>query len=143
MAVLAARKPKNPEAKALVFCTRSGAPLNRRNLLRRQLTPTCKQLKLVGIHWHSLRHSNATSLDAVGTPLGTVQALLGHASPQITSGIYLHSLPAGARNAVEKVEEFLLGPKWTQMDPKCGNPKTGTYGNSMSRFEIVGRGERI
>jgi integrase len=53
---------------------------------------------------HSLRDSNATLLDAVGTPLDTVQPLLGHSSPEITRAIYLHLLPAGAKEAVQKVK---------------------------------------
>jgi hypothetical protein len=77
--------------------------------------PTCKRLGLTGVSWHWLRHANATLLDAVGTPLGTVQALLGHSSAEITREIYLHSIPADARTAVQKVEDLLIGPKWTQV----------------------------
>jgi integrase len=91
-------------------------PLSRRNLTNRQLVPTCEELKIPKIGWHSLRHSNATLLDAVGTPLGTVQSLLGHSSPEVTRGIYLHSLPAGAKEAVQKVEDLLTRPKRTQVE---------------------------
>lgn len=52
----------------------------------------------------------------MGTPLGTVQAILGHSSPEITREVYLHSLPAGAREAVEKVEALVIGPKRTQIE---------------------------
>jgi integrase len=100
----------------LVFSTSKGTALSRRNLANRQLRPTCDGLQIPKIGWHSLRHSNATLLDAVGTPLGTVQSLLGHSSPEITRGIYLHSLPAGAREAVQKVEDLLTGPKRTQIE---------------------------
>ncbi len=62
-----------------------------------------------------LRHANATLLDAVGAPLGTVQALLGHSSSEITREVYLHSIPADARAAVQKVEDLLIGPKLTQV----------------------------
>jgi integrase len=106
---------------ALIFSTESGTPLDRRNLLKRQLIPACTQLGLVGITWHSLRHCNATLLDRAGTQLGTVQALLGHSSAEVTRGIYIHSLPQDARAAVEKVEQLLIGP---QSDPNCGNPET-------------------
>ena len=41
---------------------------------------------------------------------------VGHASPEITRGIYLHSLPAGAKEAVQKVEDLLTGPKRTQIE---------------------------
>jgi integrase len=98
-----------------VFCTKKGTPLCRRNLRNRQFDPVCEELKIPNIGWHSLRHSNATLLDAVGTPLGTVQSLLGHSSPEITRGTYIHSLPAGAKEAVQKVEDLLTGPKRTQI----------------------------
>ena len=72
-------------------------PFNRRNLLNRQLKPTCAKLGLEGVTWHWLRHANATLLDAVGTPLGTMQDLLGHSSAAVTREIYLHCLQRPAR----------------------------------------------
>ena len=45
---------------------------------------------------------------------GNDQALLGHSSAEITREVYLHSVPADARQAVQRVEE-LIGPKWTQV----------------------------
>ena len=109
-------RPRAFKQDALVFCTKKDTPLSRRNLRNRQLDPVCEELKIPKIGWHSLRHSNATLLDAVGTPLGTVQSLLGHSSPEVTRGIYLHSLPAGAKEAVQKVEDLLTGPKRTQIE---------------------------
>jgi integrase len=113
--VLESRKPAEVEASALVFATRNGTPLSRRNLLSRELKPACEKVGLKGANWHWLRHAFATLLDAVGTPLGTVQALLGHSSSEITREVYLHSIPADARSAVEKVEGLVIGPKWTQV----------------------------
>jgi integrase len=107
------RKP-DVDPSALVFSARNGSPLSRRNLLNRQLRPTCKALGLTGANWHWLRHAHATLLDSVGAPLGTVQALLGHASPEVTREIYIGSIPENARTAVEDVEK-LIGPKWTQV----------------------------
>jgi len=69
-----------------------------------------------------LRHCHATLLDAVGAPLGTVQALLGHASPEVTRQIYLHAIPEEQRRAVEKVEKLLIGPKWTQVSVVAQRP---------------------
>jgi len=62
--------------------------------------------------WHLLRHSHATMLDGVGTPIGTMQALLGHPAPEITREIYLHAIPEEQRRAVESVEKLVLGPKF-------------------------------
>lgn len=77
-------------------------------------------VNLVDVSWHWLRHANAALLDAVGTPLGTVQAVLGHSSSEITREVYLHSIPADARAAVEKVEELLNRPKLTQVPENWG-----------------------
>jgi len=121
--ILSARKAAAMNPEALVFATRTGTPFGRHNLTNKQLKPTCKKLGLVGVSWHWLRHANATLLDAVGTPLGTVQALLGHSSSEITREIYLHSIPADARAAVKKVEELLNRPKLTQV---AENWKTGS-----------------
>jgi len=113
--ILSARKPPGANPEALVFATRTGGPFEPHNLSNRQLRPICRRLGLVGVGWHWLRHANATLLDAVGTPLGTVQALLGHSSAEITREVYLHSIPSDARAAVQKVEDLLIGPKWTQV----------------------------
>jgi integrase len=113
--ILSALKPAGVNPDALVFSTDTGTPLDRHNLVNRQLKPTCRKLGLTGVTWHWLRHANATLLDAVGTPLGTVQALLGHSSSEVTRDVYLHSIPADARAAVQKVEDLLIGPKLTQV----------------------------
>ncbi|PYU31638.1 MAG: hypothetical protein DMG28_14505, partial [Acidobacteria bacterium] len=88
----------------------------RRNLLRRHVGPACQRIGLPAVTWHTLRHCNATFHDAAGTPLGTVQALLGHASSEVTRQVYLHAIPADQHRAVEAVERLLFGPKWTQVD---------------------------
>ena len=114
MAILRARKPLKCIPDALVFATKLGSPLSRRNLLNRQLKPTCEKLGLQGITWHWFRHANATLQGAVGTPLGTIQAMLGHSSPDITREVYLHSVPAEGRKAARGVEGP-IGPNWTQL----------------------------
>jgi len=75
------------------------------------------------VTWHWLRQANATLLNTVGAPLGTVQALLGHSSSEITREVYLHSIPADAQAAVQKVEDLLIRPKLTQV---VENWKTGS-----------------
>lgn len=113
--ILSARKPAGVDPEALVFSTGEGTPFDRHNLVNRQLKPTCERLGLTGVGWHWLRHAHATLLDAVGTPLGTVQALLGHSSAEITREVYVHSIPADAQAAVQKVEDLLIRPKLTQV----------------------------
>ena len=62
-----------------------------------------------------------------------MQALLGHSSSEITREVYLHSIPADARKAVEKVEGLVIGPnvigpKWS---PSCGGARNNEYSNSL------------
>ena len=72
----------------------------------------CKEtLGPPGVTWHLLRHSHATMLDSVGTPIGTMQSLLGHSTPEITREIYLHAIPEEQRRAVESVARLVFGPK--------------------------------
>ena len=112
--IFAALRPEGVKPDALVFATKEGRPLDRRNLLKRYVKPAAKKM---GLHvtWHLLRHSYATMLDGVGTPLGTMQSLLGHATPEITREIYLHAIPQEQRRAVESIERLVFGLNWTQV----------------------------
>ena len=65
-----------------------------------------------------MRQCHATLLDAAGAPLGTVQALLGHASPEVTRQIYLPAIPAEQRRAVKEAEKPLVGPKFLGSTPR-------------------------
>jgi integrase len=100
---------------ALIFSSATGTALCRRNLLNRQFRPAAVRLGLKGFNWHWLRHLTASLLDAAGAPLGTVQTLLGHTSSEVTREHYIHAVSSESRNAVGRIEELLIGPKWTQM----------------------------
>lgn len=113
--VLKQWKPSRLDPDALVFSTGKGTPLSRRNLLNRQFKPTCERLGLKGVTWHWLRHATATLSSSAGVPLGAVQELLGHSSSQITREVYLEAVPSDVKNAVQIVEDLILGPKWTQV----------------------------
>ena len=83
--------------------------------MHKHLKPVARKLGLPGVTWHILRHSHATMLDFVGTPLGTMQALLGHSTQEITREIYLLAIPEEQRRAVESVERLVFGLIWTQV----------------------------
>jgi integrase len=115
IAILARYSASGADPEALVFATGKGTPLSRRNLLNRQFKPTCERLGLRGVSWHWLRHATATLSNSAGTPLGTIQELLGHSSSQLTREVYLEAVPSDMKNAVQNVEDLLIGPKWTQV----------------------------
>ena len=140
VAVLSERRKQGlDDPSILVFSSRTGSTLDRRTLLSRQLKPAAKAVGLDNVSWHLLRHSNATLHDSLGTPLGTVQALLGHSSSEITRQVYLHSLPEDRRVAAYKLEAYLFGPK---LDPNFCWRKC-TLSEFVGAEEVIGRGEEI
>lgn len=59
---------------------------------------------------HGLRHSLASALDAGGSGLVTISALLGHASTAVTSKVYTHMLKGADRTAVDTHAQALFQP---------------------------------
>ena len=107
------RDPSDPPVVSFSFVDPGLESFDSWNLLRKHLKPAAKRLGLPSVTWHLLRHCHATMLDSVRTPLGTIQSLLGHSTPEITREIYLHGIPEEQRRAVESVEELVFGPKWS------------------------------
>jgi hypothetical protein len=54
------------------------------------------------------RHLHGTLLSQLGVPVAVAQAQRGHADPRITLSIYTHVLPDAQRDAVSRLERFLL-----------------------------------
>ena len=61
---------------------------------------TIKRSGLVGLRFHDLRHTFASRLVQMGTPLKAVQELLGHATIHMTMR-YAHLAPGDLRRAVD------------------------------------------
>ena len=114
LAVEFLERQKKGSGNALIFSSGTGGPLCRRNLLNRQFKPTAEKLRQKGINWHWLRYATASLLDAAGAPLGTVQTLLGHSSPEVTREHYIHAVASESRGAIDRMQNLLVGPKWTQ-----------------------------
>lgn len=60
------------------------------------------------IRLHDLRHTCATYLLSIGTPLATVSRKLGHSDIYTTLNTYTHSLEADDKKAVEELSNRLL-----------------------------------
>lgn len=97
-------------AECLVFATRTGKPLSDGNLLKRYVYPACDALKIPRLSWHLFRHLHGTLLAHLGVHVSVAQAQLGHSDPRITLMIYTHVMPEAQREAVERLEHFLLFP---------------------------------
>ncbi len=63
----------------------------------------CRRARIRRIGWHVLRHTFASHLVAKGTPIRTVQALMGHSTIAMTER-YSHLSNADLRTAVDSLE---------------------------------------
>ncbi|HXW59444.1 MAG TPA: tyrosine-type recombinase/integrase [Solirubrobacteraceae bacterium] len=96
----AASAHKSPES--LVFASRTGGPLEHRNVAQRGLARAVKRAKLDASKrpptFHELRHAHASAWIASGGDLVELSARLGHRDPAITASVYSHEFEAAARS---------------------------------------------
>jgi integrase len=78
-----------------------GVAYERAGLLERDERGRLKSRDGHALHVHTLRHTCCTRLLSAGVPVPIVQALLGHASPQMTLRVYSHLRAESARVYVE------------------------------------------
>lgn len=94
------------DADELVFTTRTGRPIESRNLVR-SFMRICERHGLPRITIHGLRHSNATAQKELQVHARDTQAILGHGDVR-TTGIYEHVDLDSKRNALQKVEDRMF-----------------------------------
>ncbi|MGH2352259.1 MAG: tyrosine-type recombinase/integrase [Chloroflexota bacterium] len=91
----------------LVFCTELGTPYPPSNLLNRDW----RRIKaLAGLpaaaHPHTLRHTFASTLFALGRPLPEISYLLGHASIATTATVYAHFVNRAPEEAIASLSAY-------------------------------------
>ncbi|WP_367133244.1 tyrosine-type recombinase/integrase [Saccharothrix sp. HUAS TT1] len=94
------------DEKELVFTTKTGRPIEARNVFR-SFRRICARYNLRPITLHGLRHSNGTLQKNLGVPDRDVQVVLGHSNTR-TTAIYQHVDMTNKRVALEKVEHQLF-----------------------------------
>ena len=98
----------------LVFATRNGAPLMRRNVLRSHFRPILEKAGLpASIRLYDLRHTCATLLLAANEHPKVVSERLGHSNITLTLDTYSHVLPSMQHGASEKLERMLFAKTGT------------------------------
>jgi integrase len=92
---------------ALVFTTARGTHIDGRNLLRLFQAHVRRAGLPSGFTVHSLRHSAATLMLALGIQSKVVQETLGHSRIAVTVDVYSHVLPHLQDEAAAKMDRLL------------------------------------
>ena len=94
----------------LVFANSEGAPIMRKNLVRRHFKPALKAAKLPSnLSLYCLRHTCASLLLQAGTHPKVVAERLGHSSTMLTLDVYSHVAPGMQSEATDCIEKMLYG----------------------------------
>jgi integrase len=67
------------------------------------LRPASEKVELLGVGWHTFRHTYRTLIDDVGTPLGVQQHLMRHADIKTTMNTYGSAFEKSRRRANSRV----------------------------------------
>jgi integrase len=101
---------------APVFCTRTGGPLDRKNVLRAfkaavaaadAADPKPEDPIPTAVRFHDCRHTAASLLLSAGLSLRAVSRRLGHAKPEMTLRVYAHCLPADDERLAEELDRAM------------------------------------
>jgi integrase len=96
----------SPMGEGLIFTTRSGLPIEPRNLAR-SFQHICERAGVRHIRLHDIRHTTATLLKKLGVPPRDVQMILGHSRISTTLELYEHGDMEDSMAAIEQVEALL------------------------------------
>ena len=86
-----------------VFTSTIGTPLDSRNVVRR-FHAALSRAELPQTNFHSLRHSAASILIAMGASLEDVKQSLGHSQISVTSDFYSHLLDEGRKETAARMD---------------------------------------
>jgi len=90
----------------LVFTTTRGTPYEPSHFTN-AVKAALRTAGVGHLRGHDLRHSASSILQALGLPPLATMEVLGHASPDVTMGIYGHLLSASRRQAAELMDGYL------------------------------------
>jgi len=94
------------EESGYIFTTRTGRPIEPRNVYR-SFTRVAKNADLRVIRLHDARHGCATLLTAAGVAPRVVMEILGHSQIAVTMNVYAHVVQDTQREAVSHMDRLL------------------------------------
>ena len=122
----------------LVFTTRTGSPIEPRNLYR-SFHRILEKNGIRRIKLHELRHTNGTTQKDLDVPERDIQAVLGHSNAS-TTRIYQHVSLGNKRDALEKVENHLFARQVTVDQPRSRQTLPSTKKKLHLNGEVLSGG---
>lgn len=81
-------------------------------IIQRQiLKPKGEDVGILGLGWHTFRHTYRSLLDETGAPVGVQQKLMRHSNVATTMNVYGNSTLRAKQDANSKVVQMLINPK--------------------------------
>ena len=106
MSVLLNRKNKAGEGDYVFINIRTGIPFSRSGITHAVKKAIISAKLPSNLHTHSTRHTCASWLIQAGTPIYTVQRILGHSDVK-TTAVYAHLQPQHLRSELDKLSDIL------------------------------------
>ncbi len=120
----------------LVFCNRSGGPLEPRYVVKHQFFPALTRAGLRQIRFHDLRHTFATLMIHQGENVKFVQNQMGHASVVTTLNVYGHLMPETHKEAGAKLDKQIFGLVSANV-AQTRRAQTGQNGANEGKLELA------
>jgi integrase len=116
---LLAQKEVSEDKDGLVFCTRNGLPLERRNIMNRVWHPTLRRLGLKRRKPYQTRHTTATLWLAAGENPEWIARQMGHSTTRMLFTVYSRYVPNLTRRDGSAFERLLIAqnPAEVSHDP--------------------------
>ena len=113
---LRAQQELSKDKNGLVFCTRNGLPLERRNIMNRVWYPTLRRLGLKRRKPYQTRHTTATLWLAAGENPEWIARQMGHSTTRMLFTVYSRYVPNLTRMDGSAFERLLLSQMTSQED---------------------------
>lgn len=117
-----ARGGKIETSEALVFEAPDGGPVRATNFRNRVFRPAVEKAGLDGVTFHSLRHSAAGLMIAVGAHIEAIKQRMGHSSIRVTSDVYGSLLPSVDDSVTDSLENLFPRTRRPAADPPVEGP---------------------
>ena len=100
---------KGDATEGLVFMSQVTGRCYYAGIIQRQiLKPRGESVGIVGLGWHTFRHTYRSLLDETGAPIGVQQKLMRHANVSTTMNVYGNSTLRAKKLANSKVVQMMI-----------------------------------